>query len=160
MINAKFSLVDGNGNPVSENDYRGRPLLVFFGYTNCPDVCPTTLSTIAEVIDGLGGKAEKLRYLFITVDPERDRPKVMAKYTAAFHPRIVGLTGTPAQVKSATSSFRVFYKKIKPKSTTEGYGMSHTAVTYLMDAKGRYLAHFSYGDEPDKILAGIRKYIK
>ena len=158
-IGGPFALVDHTGKAVTDEDYRGKWLLVFFGYTSCPDVCPTALNEVAEVMDGLGRDAARVRPLFITVDPERDTPEVMAEYVAAFDPRIVGLTGTVEQVGAAAASYRVYYAKAPDEGAPGGYYMTHSAFLYLVDPEGRFRTMFGYEDDPAKILSGIRKYL-
>lgn len=158
-ISGRFSLVDHNGNRVTDEDFRGKWLLVFFGYTHCPDVCPTTLNEIAEVMERLAADADKVQPLFITVDPERDTPDAMAEYVAAFDPRIVGLTGTPEQIKAATGSFRVYYAKAPGEEAPGGYLMDHSAFLYLMNPEGRFETAFGFQDGVKKIVSGIRKYL-
>jgi protein SCO1/2 len=133
QIGGPFSLVDGNGQTVTERSYAGKWLLVFFGYTHCPDVCPTTLSDLAQALDQLGPQADRLQPLFITVDPERDTPQVMHDYVASFGNRIVGLTGSAAQIAAAAKAYRVYYAK-HPEGSD--YSMDHSAILYLMRPDG------------------------
>ena len=159
LIKSEFALVDQTGRAVTERDFAGRWQLVFFGFTYCPDVCPTTLATVTAVLEELGADADKLAPLFITVDPERDTPKVMADYVAAFDPRIVGLTGSPEQVKQAAKSFRVYYAKAEQPGGSGDYTMDHSAFVCLVDPQGHYAAHFSHNEAPDKIAERVRPYI-
>lgn len=156
-IRSDFSLVDHTGKAVTDEDFRGKWLLVFFGYTYCPDVCPTTLNEIAEVVERLGDKAAKVQPLFITIDPGRDTPERMAEYVAAFDPRIVGLTGTPEQIKAAAGSFRVYYEKSKDAETSDGYLMDHSAALYFMNPDGEFEAFFSFNDGVEEIVSGVRQ---
>ena len=158
-ISGDFSLTDHTGRAVTDEDYRGKWLLVFFGYTHCPDVCPTTLNEIAEVMERLGPDAAKLQPLFISVDPERDRPETMAQYVAAFDPRIVGLTGTPEQVKAAAKSYRVYYAKAPEEGAAGRYTMDHTAFLYLMSPEGEFETVFGFREEVDGIVSAIRRYL-
>lgn len=159
-IGGPFTLVDGDGRTVTDADYRGHPLLVYFGYTYCPDVCPTSLTTIAEALDLLGDKGKDIIVLFITVDPERDRPAAMKEYAKAFHPQIVGLTGTVDQVAAAARAYRVYYAKVRndPKDP-EDYLMDHSAYTYLMGRDGKYQAHFPHGISPQDMAQQIAKFM-
>jgi len=159
LIKSEFALVDHTGRAVTESDFADGWQLVFFGFTYCPDVCPTTLATVSAVLEQLGADADKLAPLFITVDPERDTPKVMADYVAAFDPRIVGLTGSPEQVMQAAKSFRVYYAKAEQPGGSDDYTMDHSAFVYLMDPHGHYAAHFSHNDAPDRIAERIRPYL-
>jgi cytochrome oxidase Cu insertion factor (SCO1/SenC/PrrC family) len=130
-VGGPIALVDPAGKPVTEKDFAGKYALVFFGYTTCPDVCPTELSAMATALDQLGPKADKVVPVFVTVDPERDTPEVVGQYAQAFSPRIVGLSGTPEQIAKAAKSFRVYYQKA-PQGDGATYLMDHSAFTYLM----------------------------
>ena len=157
-VRSEFELVDHRGKVVTEADYADRWQLVFFGFTHCPDVCPTTLSMMARVLDLLGIDADRIAPLFITVDPERDTPPVLAEYVSAFHPGIVGLTGTAEQVRAAAASFRVFFGRETDQAAPDGYMMSHSGYIYLMRPSGVYEAVFSeHRDEPELIAAAIRQ---
>ncbi len=161
MIKSQFTLTDHHGHTVTEKDFHGRWQLVFFGFTFCPDVCPTTLSVMAQVLDILGEDANKVAPMFITVDPERDTAEVMAEYVEAFHPDIVGLTGTPEQIKQAAKSFRVFYGKTERADAPGGYVMGHSGYMYLMTPDGSYDAVFSENlHPPEKIAAEIQRRLK
>ena len=137
-IGGPFTLTDGAGRTVTDRDLRGKYLLVYFGYTFCPDVCPTTLNQVADALDRLGPKADRLQTLFITVDPQRDTAKVVADYAAAFSPRIMGLTGTPAQIAAVAREYRVYYQVQKPAAGGE-YTVDHSSLLYLMDPQGQFL---------------------
>ncbi|QYJ20575.1 SCO family protein [Achromobacter sp. ES-001] len=134
MPTGDFQLQDVNGQSRTLADYRGHPILLFFGFTQCPDICPTALTRALEIKDLLGADADKLRVLFITVDPERDTPEILGAYTSAFDPGFVGLRGTAEQTRAAAQSFKVFYQKVP---TGSSYTMDHTALTYVIDAKGK-----------------------
>jgi protein SCO1/2 len=158
-IGGPFTLVNHSGQTVTDADFRGRFLLLFFGYTYCPDVCPTTLTAIGDALDLLGPDGDKVTPVFITVDPVRDTPEYLAEYLAYFHPRMVGLSGTPDQVAAVAESYRVYYAK-GGKAENEDYIMDHTAVIYLMDPAGNYLAHFANETTPEDMAAGISRYLK
>jgi protein SCO1/2 len=160
LIRSEFSLVDHTGKPVTNRDYEGKWQLVFFGYTYCPDICPTTLNDVALVLEDLGDEADQLQPLFITVDPERDTPEVMAEYVGSFDPRIVGLTGSPEQIKQAAQAFRAYYAKVEQDSAQGGYTMDHSAFIYLMSPEGAYATHFSPSEEPGAIAEAIRAYLQ
>ncbi|MEP0337146.1 MAG: SCO family protein [Alphaproteobacteria bacterium] len=161
MIKSQFTLTDHHGRTVTEQDFHGRWQLVFFGFTFCPDICPTTLSVMAQVLDTLGDDAKRLAPLFITVDPERDTPEVLAEYVGAFHSNIIGLTGTSEQIKQAAKSFRVFYGKTEKVEAPGGYVMGHSGYMYLMTPDGSYDAVFSENlHPPEKIAAEIQKRLK
>lgn len=158
LVKSEFDLVDHHGNSVTEKDFKGRWQLVFFGYTFCPDICPTTLATIAEVLDALGNDVDQVAPLFITVDPERDTREVVAEYVAAFHPKLIGLTGTPEQVKAAAESFRVYYAKAEEADAPNGYLMAHSGYIYLMTPDGEYEAVFTENrNPPEEIAADIKR---
>ena len=154
-IGGPFSLTDGDGRAVTEADFRGKLALVFFGFTFCPDVCPTELQAVAQAMDLLGPQAGEVRPLFITVDPERDTPAKMKEYVALFHPAITGLTGTPAQVAQAARAWRVYYAKVTPPGASD-YLMDHSAFTYLMGVDGALRAIFRPGVSAEELAAAIR----
>ncbi len=159
-IGGPFSLIDESGRTVTDADFRGQPLLVYFGYTYCPDVCPTTLTTIAEAIDLLGDKGHDIAVLFITVDPERDRPENMGEYARAFHPQVVGLTGTTEQVAAAARAYRVYFAKAAQNpDDPEEYLMDHSAYTYLMGRDGKFLTHFPHGVSARDMAERIAKLL-
>lgn len=159
-IGGPFSMVDHNGKPVSEADYKGRFRLMFFGYTYCPDVCPTTLQTIAEAMDLLGGQADRVAPLFVTVDPERDTPAVLKSYVEHFHRRLTGLTGSAAQAAAMAKTFAIYFKKVLPEGAApEDYLMDHSAAIYLMGPDGRFVSHFSRDTEARAMADKIRKQL-
>jgi protein SCO1 len=157
LIGGPFSLVDTDGRPVTDRDFRGKLMLVFFGYTHCPDVCPTELQTMAEVMDRLGSGARQIAPVFISVDPQRDTPEALAAYVKNFNPRIIGLTGSPAEIASAAKAYRVYFRKAE--GGADDYTVDHSAFVYLMDREGNYLTHFLFNASPDTILAEIKKYL-
>ncbi len=136
-IGGPFTLVNQDGKTVTERDLAGKPYLMFFGFTHCPDVCPTTLQQISDVLAALGPKADALRTVFVTVDPERDTPETLKTYLSSFDPRIVGLTGSPEQVAAAVKTFRAYAKKVPGKG--DDYTMEHTALVYLMSARNGFV---------------------
>jgi protein SCO1 len=156
-VGGPFHLEDQNGKPVSDQDMRGHPFLVFFGYTHCPDVCPTTLFEMSQVLQKLGKDADRTGALFITVDPERDTPTVLKDYLSNFDPHLRGLTGDPAAVNATIKAYRVYAKKI-PLENGE-YTMDHTAVVYLMDKEGHFVAPFSLKQTPDAAAEQLRGYL-
>ena len=152
-IRSDFTLTDHTGARVTEEDFLGRWQLVFFGFTHCPDVCPTTLAYMASVLDTLGTTADKIAPLFITVDPPRDTPDVMADYVSAFHPRLVGLTGSEADVAAGADAFRAYYERMEEESAPDGYLMAHSGHIYLMTPDGRFESAFREGDQPPEEMA-------
>lgn len=159
LIGGPFQLVDHEGRTVTDENFRGKLMLVFFGFTNCPDICPTELQTMTAALEKLGADAEKVVPILISVDPARDTPEKMAAFVKDFDPRIVGLTGTPEQVEKAAKAYRVFYRKAPQAegANPDDYMMDHSAFTYLMDGNGEYVTHFSFGLSPEKIADTIRK---
>jgi protein SCO1/2 len=156
VIGGAFSLVDTDGKRVSSEDFRGKLMLVFFGYTHCPDVCPTELQNMAEVLDRLGPAANQVAPIFISVDPARDTPAVLAAYVKNFSPRVVGLTGTPDEVASAAKAYRVYFRKADGGS--EDYTVDHSAFVYLMDRNGNYITHFLFNTSPDALVQEIKQH--
>ena len=152
-IRSEFSLTDHNGNRVTEADFLGRWQLVFFGFTHCPDVCPTTLAYMANVLDRFGSEVERVAPIFITVDPTRDTPEVMAEYVQAFHPKLVGLTGSEAEGAAAAQSFRVYYERMEEETAPDGYLMAHSGHIYLMTPEGRFEDVFREGDQSAEEMA-------
>jgi protein SCO1/2 len=159
QIGGPFSLLDHTGKRVTEKDFRDHHMLVFFGFTFCPDVCPAGLQVIAEALDRLGAKAERVTPLFITIDPERDIPKRLAQYVQSFHPRLVGLTGTPDEIRAAASAYRVFHKKVTDEKSSAEYTMEHTSIIYLMDPAGEFVAHFTHATPVDTIAATLARVL-
>ncbi len=139
-IGGPFTLVDGTGQTVTDASYRGKYLLVYFGYTFCPDVCPTTLNEVAAAMDKLGAQADRVQPLFITVDPKRDKPDVIKQYVAAFSSRLVGLTGTQAQIAKVASEYRVYYAEHRTGPGPDDYTMDHSSILYLMGPDGKFLS--------------------
>ena len=152
-IRSEFTLTDHTGRAVTEADYAGDWQLVFFGFTHCPDICPTTLAYMASVLDELGPRADHVAPLFITVDPERDTVPVMAEYVSAFHPRLVGLTGTEAQVAEAAENFRTWYERVESEMAPDGYMMAHQGYIYLMRPDGSFEAVFKEQEQLSEDLA-------
>jgi protein SCO1/2 len=154
-VGGPFQLTDQNGRAVTDRDFKGEPFLVFFGFTNCPDICPTTLFEMSEVFKRLGSDADKTAALFISVDPERDTPDKLKDYVSSFHSRIFGLTGTPEQIAMVEKEYRVYAKKVPLKDGD--YTMDHTAVVYLMDKDGRFVAPFNLKKSADEAAADLRR---
>ncbi|HEY2186649.1 MAG TPA: SCO family protein [Xanthobacteraceae bacterium] len=156
-VGGPFNLLDQNGKTVSDRDFKGHPFLVFFGFTHCPDVCPTTLFDVSEILRALGPDADRTRALFITVDPERDTPAVMKDYLSSFDPHLSGLTGDPAEVAAVAKAYRVYYKKVPLDGGN--YTMDHTAIVYLMDKEGRFVSPFSLKRPTEAAAADLRRYL-
>jgi protein SCO1/2 len=155
-IGGPFALIDQNGKAITDEDMKGRPSLVFFGYTHCPDVCPATLFELSEALRALGPD-RKAAALFITVDPERDTPEVLKDYLSSFDPRIVGVTGRRDQVDPVLKEFRVYSRKIAGEG--DDYTMDHTALVYLMDKQWRFVRPFRLDRKPQEAAAELSKYL-
>lgn len=143
-VGGPFTLTDHTGRRVTDKDFRGKYMLVYFGFTFCPDVCPSGLQVISAALDQLGPKADKITPVFISVDPERDTPEQLAQYVSSFHPRLVGLTGTPEEIQNVAKAYRVYYRKVKDEKSTAEYTVDHTSIIYLMGPDGEFIAHFSH----------------
>jgi protein SCO1 len=156
-IGGPFALIDQNGQPISDQDMKGRPFLVFFGYTHCPDTCPTTLFDVSELMRALGKDADRTSALFITVDPERDTPAVMKDYLSSFDSHLRGASGDRETIEAAERAYRVFARKVPGENGD--YGMDHTALVYLMDKQGRFVAPFSLKRRPEEAAADLRRYM-
>ena len=156
-VGGPFRLVDQNAKPITEQDFKGQPFLVFFGFTHCPDVCPTTLFEVSEIFRALGPDAKNLRAMFVTVDPERDTPAVLKDYLASFDPRITGATGDVDAITAAEKSYRVYAKKVPTDGG--GYTMDHTAIVYLMSKDGRFVAPFNMKRRPEEAAAELKRYL-
>ncbi len=156
-VGGPFHLEDQNGNPVSDADMKGKPFLGFFGFTHCPDICPTTLFEISQVMKSLGPDADRTGALFITVDPERDTPTVLKDYLSNFDPHLRGLTGDRPSIDAAIKAYRVYAKKIPLQNGD--YTMDHTAVVYLMDKDGNFVAPFNVGRTPEAEATDLRRYL-
>jgi protein SCO1/2 len=155
-IGGPFKLVDQSGQPVTDQDMKGRPFLVFFGYTHCPDICPTTLFEMSEIMHALGNDADRIGALFITVDPERDTPAVMKDYLSSFDPHLRGATGDPKEIDAVEKAYRVYAKKVP--ADKGDYGMDHTALVYLMDKQGHFVVPFKLNRKPEEAAADLRRY--
>ena len=154
-LGGPFTLTDQNGAKRDSNEFQGRYMLVFFGYTFCPDVCPTTLAVMAAALDKMGSGADRIVPVFISVDPARDTPDVLKAYLSAFGPRFVGLTGTEEEIAGVTKAYRVYVQAHKDQG--ENYAVDHSGVIYLMDRSGAFLANYSLDASPDKLAADLTK---
>lgn len=158
-VGGPFSLIDGDGKPVTDQTWRGKYMLVYFGYTYCPDVCPTTLTNVAAAMDKLGPKANEIQPLFITVDPARDTPAAVKQFAAAFSPRIIGLTGSAAQIATAAKEYRVYYAKHVTGPGPNDYSMDHSSVLYLMGPDGKFIAPLRADEDGPEIAAALTKLV-
>ncbi|MCP4387098.1 MAG: SCO family protein [Gammaproteobacteria bacterium] len=157
--NGPFALVDHRGKPITDDDFRGNFMLVFFGYTFCPDVCPMDLQIIAQTLDELGKAGDQVQPIFITVDPARDTPEVMAEYANHFHPRLIGLTGTRQQTAEAARKYGVISMKIIDQDNPESYSINHSALTYLLGPDGKFVAAFDHGTDLETLISGILQHL-
>ncbi len=156
LIGGPFTLTDDNGRRVTDADFKGHPFLVFFGYTHCPDVCPTTLYDLSQVLKAMGADT-KVKVLFITVDPARDTTQQMKEYLTSFDPHIVGLSGNARETKAVERAYRVYAKKVPGKNGD--YTMDHTSIIYLMNKDGRFVSTFDLDRKPKVAAAELRKYL-
>jgi protein SCO1/2 len=154
-----FQLTDHNGQPRSLQDFQGKVVALFFGYTQCPDVCPTTLVELAEIKKALGAEGSKLQGVFVTVDPERDTPEVLKAYMANFDPDFLALRGSPEQLAAMAKDFKVYYKKVDGKTPTS-YTMDHSAASYIYDTRGKLRLYARYGSGVEALLSDIRILLK
>jgi protein SCO1/2 len=157
LIGGPFSLVDQTGKRVTEKDYLGKPMLVYFGYTSCPDVCPAGLQVIAAALDKLGAKADQITPLFITLDPERDTPEVLGQYVKSFHARLVGLSGSAEDVAAVAKAYRVYFKKVADDAHPGRYTLDHSSYMYLMDASGAFAKPFPHTVGVDQLAEELAK---
>jgi protein SCO1/2 len=157
-IGGPFRLINQDGQTVTDQDFRGRPFLAFFGFTHCPDVCPTTLFEVSEIFRNLGPDADRVGAIFFTVDPERDTPAALKEYLSSFDPRLSGLTGGLEDIAGVAKSYRAIYRKVPLEQG--GYTMDHTAIVYLMDKQGRFVAPFSLKRTTEASAAELRKHLQ
>jgi protein SCO1 len=156
-VGGPFELTDHTGKPRTDSDFRGKLMLVYFGFTWCPDVCPADLQAIGLALDELGADGDSVQPLFITVDPERDTAEHLAEYVPMFHPRLIGLTGSADAIRKAADAYKVYYARVDPPKGDSGYyTVDHTAYIYLMDREGNYLGFFPPGTSADRMVEIIR----
>jgi protein SCO1/2 len=159
LVGGPFTLTDQTGRRVTDADFRGKYMLILFGFTYCPDVCPSGLQVMSAALNQLGDKADRIVPIFISVDHERDTPAQLAGYVKSFHPRLVGLTGSADEIAAAAKAYRVYYKKVVDEKSTAGFTYDHSALIYLMGPDGRYLAHFTHAAGPDAIAARLAQLL-
>lgn len=159
LVGGPFTLTDQTGRRVTDADFRGKHMLIMFGFTYCPDVCPSGLQVISAALEQLGPKAEKVVPVFISVDHERDTPEQLKMYLESFHPRMVGLTGSADDIAAAAKAYRVYFKKVADEKSTAGFTYDHSALIYLMGPDGKYVTHFSHATGPDAIAERLAKIL-
>lgn len=163
-IGGPFELVNQDGETVTQDDFKGKYMLTYFGYTFCPDVCPTELQVMGTALDMMPQDiADEITPVFFTFDPERDTVEAIAEYVPYFHDRMVGLTGTVEQTKAAAKAFRIYYAKAIPEGEpedTDTYLMDHSSFVYLMDREGKFVRHFNYGTSPEDMAKGVIEAVK
>ncbi len=156
-VGGPFRLTDQTGKSMGDRDFRGRYMLIYFGYSFCPDVCPTTLGVMAEALDKIGEKSRRVVPIFITIDPERDTPKVLGEYMKAFGPSFVGLTGKPDQIQDVEKKYRVY--AVKRPLAGGGYGMDHSSVIYLMGPDGKLVSYYDEAISPDDLAKELKQKV-
>ncbi len=158
LIGGPFTLINAKGEQVTDEAFRGKFMLVYFGFTHCPDICPTTLLMMAQALKTLGKEAAEITPIFITLDPKRDTPQVMGTYVKNFYPDLVGLSGSKEQIAAVADRYKVYYSLVKNDSAM-GYMVDHSGFVYLMDPQGKYLTHFSHTMPLQAMVSGLRKYV-
>ncbi len=159
-IGGPFHLTDGDGRQVTDRDFRGRWMLIYFGYTFCPDVCPTTLNQVAEAMDLLGAKADRLQPVFISVDPGRDTPSVVKQYALAFSPKLIGLTGSPEEIATVAREYRVYYAVHRTGDKPGDYTVDHSSILYLIDPEGRFVAPIRADSSGKEMAEVLSRYLQ
>lgn len=159
LIGGPFTLTDQDGRTRSDSEFRGRLMLVNFGFTNCPDVCPLGLQLMTDALERLGPSADQVQPIFITVDPPRDTPAVLKSYMEHFSERLIGFTGTPEQIADVAREYRVYYKAQGTLETDPNYSVDHSAFIYLMGRDGKFITHFRHDMDPDRVAEAIRQHL-
>ncbi len=157
LIGGPFTLTDHTGKRVTEKDFLGKPLLIFFGFTNCPDICPSGLQVMSAALDKLGDKGSKVTPIFITLDAQRDTPEKLAQYVKSFHPRLVGLTGSETELAAAAKAYRVYAQKVSDDATPGSYTYDHAAIIYLMGADGTFITHIPHTTNVEQVVSILNK---
>jgi cytochrome oxidase Cu insertion factor (SCO1/SenC/PrrC family) len=159
LVGGPFTLTDHTGKRVTDQDFRGKHMLVMFGFTFCPDICPSGLQVMSAALDLLGPKADKIVPIFITIDPERDTTQALAAYVPSFHKRLIGFTGTAEEIAAVAKAYRVYYKRVKDEKSAAAYTMDHSALIYLMGPDGAYVAHFNHGTGAEALATRLAKLL-
>mgnify|MGYP002624688420 CR=1 FL=1 len=156
----EFTLTTTEGRPFRLSDQRGKIVLMFFGFTSCPDVCPTTLAEAKRIMEGLGDETENVRFVFITVDPERDTPERLGQYVSNFHPELIGLTGTPEELQTMFDAYGIYAAKVPLEDSAAEYTMDHTARVFLVDQDGRLRLSYAFGTPDEDILQDVQYLLR
>jgi cytochrome oxidase Cu insertion factor (SCO1/SenC/PrrC family) len=160
LVGGPFTLTNQKGAVVSEKTFAGKYMMVFFGFTHCQDVCPTELQVMTAAMQQLGPAADQIVPVFVSIDPDRDNPLVMAEYVKAFDPRLQGLTGTPEQIATIAKAYHAYYKKVPNEKNSEDYEMDHTSIIYLMGPDGAFVKHFNYTTDANALATELKKVLK
>jgi protein SCO1/2 len=159
LVGGPFTLTNQDGKRVTDQDFRGKYMLIFFGYTYCPDVCPSELQVMSAALDQMGPEADKIQPIFITIDPARDTPDTLKIYVSNFSPRMVGLTGSGEDIAAVAKAYRIYYAKANGQENQKDYLMDHTTILYLMGPDGKFVKHFTYGTEAKALAEALRQTI-
>ena len=160
LVGGPFTMLDQDGRRVTEKDFLGKYMLVFFGYTYCPDVCPTELQVMTAALDQMGPEADRIQPVFVSIDPARDTPEVLKAYVGNFGPRLVGLTGTPEEVATIAKAYRVFFAKAANSSSDTDYLLDHSSIIYLMGPDGRFVKHMPYTTDAAKLAQELKETLR
>ena len=160
LIGGPFTMLNQKGEVVTEKTFQGQYTLIFSGFTNCGDICPAELQVMTEAFNQLGPLADKITPIFVSIDPERDTPQVMADYVKNFHPRLQGLTGSPEQVAGFAKTYHIFYQKVPNPKDPKDYEMDHSSILYLMGPDGKFVTHFTYTTDPKALAEGLKKALQ
>jgi cytochrome oxidase Cu insertion factor (SCO1/SenC/PrrC family) len=159
LVGGPFTLTNQDGKRVTDQDFRGKYMLIFFGYTYCPDVCPSELQVMSAALDQMGPEADRIQPIFITIDPARDTPDTLKVYVSNFSPRMVGLTGSDEDIAAVAKSYRIYYAKAKGTENQKDYLMDHSTILYLMGPDGKFVKHFTYGTEAKTLAEALHQSI-
>jgi protein SCO1/2 len=157
LVGGPFTLTNQDGQRVTDKDFRGKYMLIFFGYTYCPDFCPSELQVMSAAVDELGAEGDKIQPVFISIDPARDDPETLKIYVGNFHPRMVGLTGSEEDIAAVARAYRVYYAKAKGSEGKPDYLMDHSTIVYFMGPDGKFVKHFTYGTDAKGLAQGLRE---
>ena len=160
LIGGPFTMVNQKGETVTEQNFKGHYTIYFFGFTFCPDECPTELQVLSAALKELGPDAIKITPVFVSIDPERDTPKVISEYVASFDPRLVGLTGSPEQVAAMAKAFHIFYQKVPNPKDPKNYEMDHSSIIYLMGPSGTFVKHFPYSTDAKALASDLKRVLE